>query len=199
MRLNLTTEKEWLSPDLILRSHLILHAAATLHCKTTGIFHAARRCWSTAYAARLPSLTQVANMALAQHKPLPQCKLQRKGGVSSQCWQTSKTKNCFFLLFLFLKDKSQSKDKAFELNVNSNDRATSKRRIFEKGGKRVGNLRIMQTKRNRSSLIISPFSCPKLGEDQKKKGLHSDLVRFLAKKKKMVFTYCRFSPVFGQN
>ena len=63
MRLNLTTEIEWLSSNLILRSRLILHAAAALHlvhCKTTGIFHAARRCWSTAYAAayaaRLPSL-----------------------------------------------------------------------------------------------------------------------------------------------
>ena len=27
---------------------------------------------------------------------------------------------------------------------------------------------------------ISLFSCPKLDEDQKKKGLHSNLVRFLA-------------------
>ena len=44
--LNLTTEVEWLIPNLILRSGLILHAAAALHCKTTRIFHAARRCWS---------------------------------------------------------------------------------------------------------------------------------------------------------
>ena len=46
LRLNLTTEVELLIPNLILRSSLILHAAAALHCKTTGIFHAARRCWS---------------------------------------------------------------------------------------------------------------------------------------------------------
>ena len=46
LRLNLTTEVEWLIPNLILRCGLILHAAAALHCKTTGVFHAARRCWS---------------------------------------------------------------------------------------------------------------------------------------------------------
>ena len=43
---------------------------------------------------------------------------------------------------------------------------TSVRRIFKGGG---GNLRIMKTKRNISPLRISPFSCPKLGEDKKKK------------------------------
>ena len=37
LKLNLTTEIEWLIPNLILRSGLILHAAAALHCKTTGI------------------------------------------------------------------------------------------------------------------------------------------------------------------
>ena len=47
LRLNLTTEKkEWLIPILILRSGLILHATAALHCKTTGIYHAAQRGWS---------------------------------------------------------------------------------------------------------------------------------------------------------
>ena len=50
MRLNLTTEIAWLIPNLILRRGLILHTAAALHCKTTGIFRAARRCWSTAAA-----------------------------------------------------------------------------------------------------------------------------------------------------
>ena len=39
----------------------------------------------------------------------------------------------------------------------------------------------------------SPFSCPKSGEDQKKKGVHSDLVRFLAQNwveaKKKVFAH----------
>ena len=40
----------------------------------------------------------------------------------------------------------------------------------------------MKTKRKIAPLKISLFCCPKLGEDQKKKGLHSNLVRFLAKK-----------------
>ena len=48
---------------------------------------------------------------------------------------------------------------------------------FSKGG--PGNLR-MKTKRKRSLLRFSPFSYPKLGEDQKQKTrFHSDLVRFL--------------------
>ena len=46
LRLNLTTEEEWLISNLILRSGLILHAATALQCKTTEIFDAARRCWS---------------------------------------------------------------------------------------------------------------------------------------------------------
>ena len=33
-------------PNLILRSGLILHAAGELHCKSTEIYHAARRGWS---------------------------------------------------------------------------------------------------------------------------------------------------------
>ena len=37
----------------------------------------------------------------------------------------------------------------------------------------------MKTKKKISPLRISPFFCPKLGEDQKN-GLHSILVRFLA-------------------
>ena len=40
---------------------------------------------------------------------------------------------------------------------------------FLKGGEGAGNLRIMKKKRKISPLRISPFSCPKLGEDQKKK------------------------------
>ena len=44
---------------------------------------------------------------------------------------------------------------------------TSVYRIF-KGGM-PGNLRIMKTKRKISPLRISPFSCPKLGEDRKKR------------------------------
>ena len=55
---------------------------------------------------------------------------------------------------------------------------TSVRRIFKWGGV-PGNLRIMKTKRKFSPLRISPFSCPKLGED-KKKGYLSDFVRFCA-------------------
>ena len=50
----------------------------------------------------------------------------------------------------------------------------------------------MKTKRKISPLRISPFSYPKLGEDQKK-GLHSKLGRFLdhnyVKTKKKVFTH----------
>ena len=52
---------------------------------------------------------------------------------------------------------------------------SSVRRIFERG---AGNLKIRKTKTKISPLKISPFSCPKLGEDQKK-NLHSKLVRFL--------------------
>ena len=62
---------------------------------------------------------------------------------------------------------------------------------FSKGG--AGNLKIMKTKRKMSPFRISPLSCPKLGEDQKKKkGLHSKLVWFWPKitqrPKKKVFT-----------
>ena len=39
-------------------------------------------------------------------------------------------------------------------------------------------MRIMKTKRKISPFRISPFSCPKLGEDQKKKEKRS-LVRFV--------------------
>ena len=47
---------------------------------------------------------------------------------------------------------------------------TSLHRISNVGGGRVpGNLRIMKTKKKTSPLRISPFSCPKLGEDRKKK------------------------------
>ena len=45
---------------------------------------------------------------------------------------------------------------------------TSVHRIF-KGGRVPGNLRIMKIKRKISPLRISPFSCPKLGEDRKKR------------------------------
>ena len=45
---------------------------------------------------------------------------------------------------------------------------TSVHRIF-KGGGVPGNLRIMKTKRKISPLRISPFSCPKLGGDRKKR------------------------------
>ena len=38
----------------------------------------------------------------------------------------------------------------------------------------------MKTKRKISPLRISPFFCPKLGEDLKKKDLQSDFVRFCA-------------------
>ena len=49
---------------------------------------------------------------------------------------------------------------------------------FSKGW--AGNLKIMKTKRKISPLRISPFSCPKLGEDPPKKGLHPDSVRLCA-------------------
>ena len=47
---------------------------------------------------------------------------------------------------------------------------------FSKGGKNLG---ILKTK-IRFSLRFSPFFCPDLGEDQKKKGLHRDSARFSA-------------------
>ena len=62
---------------------------------------------------------------------------------------------------------------------------SSVRRIFERGGPgNSENSRLMKTRMK----IFQPktksvFPCPKLGEDQKKKGLHSNLVRFLAKKR----------------
>ena len=46
LRLNLTTEVVWLIPNLILRSGLIIHAAAALHYRTTEVFYAAWCCWS---------------------------------------------------------------------------------------------------------------------------------------------------------
>ena len=78
---------------------------------------------------------------------------------------------------------------------------SSVRRMFERG-EGAGNLKIMKTKRKISPLRISPFSCPKLGEDQKKKKKNRKkslkenslkLVRFLAQisvktKKKQIFT-----------
>ena len=74
------------------------------------------------------------------------------------------------------------------------------RRMFERGEGAV-NLKIMKTKRKISPLRISPFSCPKLGKDQKKKSLKEDslkLVRFLAqisvktKKNKSLPRFCPF-------
>ena len=56
LRLNLTTEVEWLIPNLLLRSGLILHAATALHCKTTGIFPLRGAVRRTAYTALLPLL-----------------------------------------------------------------------------------------------------------------------------------------------
>ena len=44
-----------------------------------------------------------------------------------------------------------------------------------------GNLRIMKTKRKISPLRISPFSCPKLGEDRKKKFFSQILSVFVLK------------------
>ena len=46
---------------------------------------------------------------------------------------------------------------------------SSVRRLFERGGGEAGNSRIMKTKRKRSSLKISPFFYPDLGEHQKKR------------------------------
>ena len=68
---------------------------------------------------------------------------------------------------------------------------------FSKGGG-AGNLKIMKTKRKISPLRISPFSCPKLGEDQNKKGIDSKLVRFVAqnyvktKKNRSLPRFCPF-------
>ena len=56
---------------------------------------------------------------------------------------------------------------------------TSVHRIFK--GRVPGNLRIMKIKRNISPLRISPFSCPKLGEDRKKKVISQILSVFVLK------------------
>ena len=53
--------------------------------------------------------------------------------------------------------------------------STSVRRIFEKGGGR--KFENKEDQKKRSSLRLSPFFCPDLGEDQKK-GLHPDSARF---------------------
>ena len=59
---------------------------------------------------------------------------------------------------------------------------TSLYRIFKGGGEGVpGNLRIMTIKRKISPLRISPFSCPKLGEDRKKKVISQILSVFVLK------------------
>ena len=47
--------------------------------------------------------------------------------------------------------------------------SSSVRRIFERGGGGPENLNIIKTKRKIFPLRISPFSCPKLGDDQKKR------------------------------
>ena len=63
------------------------------------------------------------------------------------------------------------------------DNCSSVRKIFEKGGTVDSeNLRIRESRMKILTFRISPFSCPKSGEDQKKKkkSLHSNLVRFLA-------------------
>ena len=57
---------------------------------------------------------------------------------------------------------------------------TSVYRIF-KGGGVPENLRIMKTKRKISPLRISPFSCPNLGEDRKKKVISQILFVFVLK------------------
>ena len=58
---------------------------------------------------------------------------------------------------------------------------TSVHRIFIEGVGVPGNLRIMKTKRKISPLRISPFSCPKLGEDRKKKVISQILSVFVLK------------------
>ena len=61
---------------------------------------------------------------------------------------------------------------------------TSVRIIFKGGGGGggvPGNLRIMKTKRKNSPLRINPFSCPKLGEDRKKKVISQILSVFVLK------------------
>ena len=60
--LNLTTEIEWLIPNLILRSGLILHAAAALHCKTSGIFQAARRFCSNRVRSRVRCAATISSL-----------------------------------------------------------------------------------------------------------------------------------------
>ena len=62
----------------------------------------------------------------------------------------------------------------------------------------------MKTKKKISPLRISPFFCPKLGEDQKKNGFHSILVWFLAQnfvktKDKKKRSLPRFSPFVCSN
>ena len=56
---------------------------------------------------------------------------------------------------------------------------TSLHKIFNGRGGVPGNLRIMKTKRKISSFRISPFSCPKLGEDRKKKVISQILSVFV--------------------
>ena len=65
-------------------------------------------------------------------------------------------------------------DQNFQCYSTSIVLTTGVYRIF-KGGV-PGNLRIMKTKRKISSLRISPFSCPKLGEDRKKKKVISQIL-----------------------
>ena len=82
----------------------------------------------------------------------------------------------FYVLFYRLWFKANSSSKSCS---KPSPKPSGVRRIFKRG---EGNLWIMHTKRKISPLRISSFFCPKLGEYQKKKGLHSDLVWFLAEK-----------------
>ena len=57
--------------------------------------------------------------------------------------------------------------------VSKSLRAPNLRKIFYSYGK-------LKKKYKRSSLKLSPIFCPKIGEEQKKKDLHSNLVPFFA-------------------
>ena len=71
---------------------------------------------------------------------------------------------------------------------------TTRTKIFQLKTTFVFLPKLRWRQKKRSSLKFSPVVGPKLGEDRKKKGLHSNLVRFLAQKK--VFAHPFYAQTF---
>ena len=94
------------------------------------------------------------------------------------CWNALFAQNNLWWFISTSNVAAQWRDNQLYSQTTKECSFCSVRRIFERGG--LENLIIMKTERNISPLRISPFFCPKLGEDRKK--IRSSL---------------KISPVFG--